>query len=53
MLSNESPLWLPPGSVRSLLAMSVTAGYFAGWVPTEIVTMVLAFYFAARTAAET
>ena len=53
MLSPESPLWLPPGSIRSVLAMAVVAGYFAGLVQVELVTMVLAFYFAARTAATT
>ena len=50
LLSPEHPLWLPEGSVRAVLALAVVAAYFAGVVTDEIALLVLAFYFAARTA---
>jgi len=45
MLLNDQPLWLPQGSVRSILALSLVGGFMAGYVPIEVVTLVLGFYF--------
>ena len=50
MLQEEQPLWLPAGSVRSLLALGVIGAYVAGLVEIELATLVLGFYFGARTA---
>lgn len=49
MLSIDHPLWLPPGSVRSLLALAVVGAYIGGLVTIEVATLVLGFYFGART----
>lgn len=50
MLQNEYPLWLPEGSVRSLLALAVVGAFLAGLVEeAEIVFLVLGFYFGDRT----
>lgn len=54
MLDPTKPLWLPEGSIRGLLALAVVGVYLANQlVPVEIVTLVLGFYFGARTATTT
>lgn len=46
MLDNESPLWLPEGSVRAIIALAVVAAFIAGQITQlEIVTLILGFYF--------
>lgn len=51
LLQPDQPLYLPTGSVRSVLALIIVIA-FVGWavVPLEIVTLVLGFYFADRAA---
>jgi len=48
MLNNEQPLWMPEGSVRSILALAVVAAFILDKVPIEVATLVLGFYFATR-----
>jgi len=51
LLHNE-PLWMPKGSVRAILSLTVVAAWIGGAIDnTEVVLMVLAFYFGSRTAA--
>ena len=45
MLQNEYPLWLPEGSVRSILALVVVSAYIAGYIDLSLATLVLGFYF--------
>lgn len=49
MLQPDQPLWLPQGSIRSLIAIAIVGAYIAAWVPIEVATLVLGFYFGART----
>lgn len=48
MLQKDKPLWMPDGSVRSILALGVVGAYVAGAVPIEVATLVLGFYFGQR-----
>ena len=48
LLQTDKPLYLPEGSVRSVLALLVVVAFVAGAVPIEVATLVLGFYFAAR-----
>ena len=48
MLLNDQPLWLPEGSVRSVLALLLVGGFIASLVPIEVVTLVLGFYFGVK-----
>lgn len=50
LLQTDQPLYLPEGSVRSILALAVVGAFFIGLVPEDMALGVLAFYFAARTA---
>ena len=52
MLVNDQPLWLPQGSVRAVLALSVVAAFVASLVPIEVATLVLGFYFGVRPSGE-
>ena len=52
MLQTDQLLWLPEGSVRALLAIGTSGGFFAGLVPLEIMTLVLGFYFVGRAASK-
>lgn len=52
MLRNDKPLWMPPGSVRSILALAVVAAYIFGQVNIEVATLVLGFYFVQRITEE-
>ena len=48
--SNTRPLWMPTGSVRSILAIGITAAYILGYIAElEVLTLVLGFYFGARS----
>ncbi len=51
MLLNDQPLWLPQGSVRSILALGIVAAFVLGQVPIEIVTLIVGFYFGDRAGA--
>ena len=48
MFTMEQPLWMPKGSVRSLLAIGVVAAFIFNRIPIEVATLVLGFYFASR-----
>ena len=48
MLRNDQPLFLPPGSVRSILALLLVVGFLVGLVPEDITILVLGFYFITR-----
>ena len=48
MLQPDQPLWLPAGSVRSILAMGIVFAFVQGLAPIEIVTLVLGFYFGSK-----
>jgi len=48
MLLNDQPLWLPKGSIRSILAIGITSAWIAGYAPVELSTLVLGFYFGQR-----
>ena len=48
MLVNDQPLYMPTGSVRSILALGVIGAFIAGQVPIEVATLVLGFYFGSR-----
>ena len=45
LLQPDSPLYLPEGSVRALLALGLSAAFVAGLVQLEVVALVLGFYF--------
>ena len=49
ILTSDQPLWLPKGSIRALLSMSVVLASFWGRVETEAAMLVLGFYFLQRT----
>jgi hypothetical protein len=48
MLNIEQPLWLPEGSIRSILALGVVGAFIGGLVTIEMATLVLGFYFGQR-----
>ena len=50
MLINDQPLWLPAGSIRSILALGIVGAFVAGGAPIEVATLVLGFYFGSRNA---
>lgn len=49
LLNKSQPLWLPQGSVRSLIAFIAIGGYLAGQMSETILGVVIAFYFADRS----
>lgn len=51
LLLKDQPLYMPAGSVRSILALAVVGAFIASVVPIEVATLVLGFYFAARQGA--
>lgn len=51
MFRSDQPLWLPKGSVRSILALAVTTAFILGLIETDIAMLVLGSYFVGRTAA--
>ncbi len=48
MLLKDQPLWLPPGSIRSILAVGIVAAWIQGFAPMEMATLVIGFYFGQR-----
>jgi len=52
IVRDDKPLWMPPGSVRAILALSVVALVATGDLPGETLTLVLGAYFVGRAAQE-
>jgi hypothetical protein len=52
MLRSDQPLWLPRGSIRSILALAVTAAFILGLIETDIAMLVLGSYFVGRATAK-
>lgn len=52
MLRDDKPLWLPAGSVRSVIALALVGAYIADLVTDEIVYAVIGFYFGQRLTEE-
>lgn len=52
MLLKDQPLYLPKGSIRSILALIVTVAYFLDAVSDEVLLLVLGSYFVGRAASE-
>ena len=48
MNNGSTPLWMPTGSVRSILALGIVAAFVAGLIEIEVATLVLGFYFGSR-----
>jgi hypothetical protein len=51
MFQNDQPLWLPRGSIRSILALAVVGAFLFGLIDADVALLVLGFYFVGRTAA--
>lgn len=55
MLDDKSPLWLPPGSVRSIIALALVAAFIVALFLADVadikdvVLVVIGFYFGSRT----
>ena len=45
----SQPLWLPRGSVRAILALSVIAAFICGLIEPDTALLVLGFYFGSRS----
>ncbi len=52
MLRNDKPLYLPPGSIRALLALIVVVAYLFEAVSEEVALLVLGSYFVGRASQE-
>lgn len=52
MFRTDQPLWLPKGSVRSILALGVTGAFIAGLIDVDIALLVLGSYFVGRANTE-
>jgi len=52
MMTPESPLGLPPGSVRALLAFVVIGLTAYNLLPVESAALVLGWYFISRAAGQ-
>ncbi|WP_148208697.1 hypothetical protein [Archaeoglobus profundus] len=52
LLRRNAPLWMPRGSIRAIIALTIVFGYFikTGTIDKDIVMLVLGFYFASRAA---
>jgi hypothetical protein len=48
MFSNDQPLWLPAGSIRSVLAIGVVGAFVGGVIDADVALLVLGFYFGVR-----
>ncbi len=54
MFDKKQPLWMPPGSVRAILALGVTSAYLVSLFtntpqpPETVVGLVLGSYFVGR-----
>jgi len=45
LLLTDQPLYLAPGSVRAILALSVVGAFIAGVIEEPVALLVLGFYF--------
>lgn len=45
----SQPLGLPKGSVRSILALGLSAAFVAGLIPIEVAMAIVGFYFGSRS----
>ena len=48
LLTNKTPLFLPNGSVRSILALAVVGAFLVGAIGPNVALVVLGFYFGSR-----
>lgn len=51
MLNINTPLYLPEGSIRAILALGLIAAFVFGQVQLEVALLVLGFYFGSRASA--
>jgi hypothetical protein len=51
MFRPDQPLWLPPGSVRAVIALAATAAFLLGQITWEPAAVVWLFYFKDRPVA--
>ncbi len=49
LLQSDQPLYLPAGSVRSIIALVVVSAYIAGFIANEVALLVIGFYFGQYT----
>lgn len=49
LLQTDQPLYLPAGSVRSLIALGILSAYVAQLIPNEVALVVIGFYFGQYT----
>ena len=50
MILKNAPLYVPKGTVRAVLALSIVSAFIVGQVDRETALVVLAFYFTSRQA---
>jgi len=48
LLQTDQPLYLPEGSVRSILALGTVGAFIAGFIPENLALLVLGAYFVDR-----
>ena len=48
LFTNKTPLFLPEGSVRGILALSVVGAFIVNAVDADTAILVLGFYFLTR-----
>jgi hypothetical protein len=49
LLQIDQPLYLPAGSIRSIIALGVLSAYIFGKIPNEVALVVIGFYFGQYT----
>lgn len=49
LLQKDQPLYLPAGSIRSLIAIALVGAYILGFIPNEVALVVIGFYFGQYT----
>ena len=49
LLQKDQPLYLPAGSVRSIIALGIVSAYIFGLIANEVALLVLGFYFGQYT----
>jgi len=51
-MDSTKPLWMPSGSVRSIIALAVVVAYIVtDAIAEEVLLLVLGFYFGSRNGA--
>ena len=48
LLNTSTPLYLPEGSIRAVIALGLCGAFIAGAVDLEVALLVLGFYFGSR-----